>query len=216
MKSNNGHHVSCGNGVVRGPLIVASAAGQSKLFRFDRGYGYGYGYGYGNGYGDGYGASPETARRRRVRKLILLEYGDDDEETGEGSGASGPAERKDAGTSADGEKAGAGGSVVAAMNAMTNAFPLWVLAGAVVGLTNPAAVTWFKGGAITVALAVTMLGMGLTLELDDFLRAVKRPSQVRRPRRAPFPSRCLPTFARRRCVASARDAFTRSVASREP
>ena len=33
-------------------------------------------------------------------------------------------------------------------------------------------VTWFKGTAITVALAVTMLGMGLTLELEDFIGRV--------------------------------------------
>ena len=64
------------------------------------------------------------------------------------------------------------------VTALTNAFPLWVLLGAIVGLTAPAAVTWFKGASITVALAVTMLGMGLTLELDEFRDAVSKPSQV--------------------------------------
>ena len=67
---------------------------------------------------------------------------------------------------------------MAALNAATNAFPLWVLLGAVVGMTAPSMVTWFKGTAITLALSVTMLGMGLTLELDDFLDAVKKPKQV--------------------------------------
>ena len=38
---------------------------------------------------------------------------------------------------------------------------------------------WLKGPSITVALAVTMLGMGLTLDLKDFVDAVKRPTQVR-------------------------------------
>ena len=105
---------------------------------------------------------------------------------------------------------------MAALNAATNAFPLWVLLGAVVGMTAPSMVTWFKGTAITLALSVTMLGMGLTLELDDFLDAVKKPKQValgraavhdhaharsrhrqtlpRRParRRGPHPGRVLP------------------------
>jgi hypothetical protein len=89
----------------------------------------------------------------------------------------------DAGAAAAAEAAAAAGGgasgksdepsgVVKVMNLMTNAFPLWVVAGAVVGLTNPALVTWFKGSAITVALAVTMLGMGLTLDLEDFIGRV--------------------------------------------
>jgi|TARA_B100001142_G_scaffold259248_1_gene261363 BASS family bile acid:Na+ symporter len=45
-------------------------------------------------------------------------------------------------------------------------------------MTNPPAVTWFTGRAITVALAVTMLGMGLTLETSDFVDALRRPKQV--------------------------------------
>ena len=45
-------------------------------------------------------------------------------------------------------------------------------------MTAPSMVTWFKGTAITLALSVTMLGMGLTLELDDFLDAVKKPTRV--------------------------------------
>lgn len=66
----------------------------------------------------------------------------------------------------------------ATLTTLTNAFPLWVLAGAVIGMTHPPWVTWFKGEMITTALAFTMLGMGLTLELDDFFDAVKRPKQV--------------------------------------
>jgi BASS family bile acid:Na+ symporter len=64
------------------------------------------------------------------------------------------------------------------LTTLTNAFPLWVLLGAVVGILNPPSVTWFKGEMITTALAVTMLGMGLTLELDDFFDAVRQPKQV--------------------------------------
>ena len=64
------------------------------------------------------------------------------------------------------------------LTTLTNAFPLWVLLGAAVGILNPPSVTWFKGEMITTALAVTMLGMGLTLELDDFFDAVRQPKQV--------------------------------------
>ena len=82
-----------------------------------------------------------------------------------------------------GSYGGAGGSVDGGFFAtflpkLTNAFPLWVLLGAVVGIINPPSVTWFKGEMITTALAVTMLGMGLTLELDDFFDAVRQPKQV--------------------------------------
>ena len=61
---------------------------------------------------------------------------------------------------------------------LTNAFPLWVLAFAVLGLACPPAVTWFRGDAITLALAGTMLGMGLTLDVDAFIDACARPGRV--------------------------------------
>jgi BASS family bile acid:Na+ symporter len=82
-----------------------------------------------------------------------------------------------------GSYGGAGGSFAegrffTTLTTLTNAFPLWVLLGAVVGILNPPSVTWFKGEMITTALAVTMLGMGLTLELDDFFDAVRQPKQV--------------------------------------
>jgi BASS family bile acid:Na+ symporter len=53
----------------------------------------------------------------------------------------------------------------------TNAFPLWVLAGGALALWQPAWVTWFEGNWITWGLAVIMLGMGITLSVEDF-RAV--------------------------------------------
>jgi len=62
--------------------------------------------------------------------------------------------------------------------AFTNAFPVWVALGACVGLVAPSAVTWFQGGSITAALAVTMLGMGLTMDAADMVEAVQSPRQV--------------------------------------
>lgn len=60
----------------------------------------------------------------------------------------------------------------------TNLFPLWVLAGAALGLIHPPAVTWFRGPLVVWGLAVIMLGMGITLSLDDFRRAARMPRAV--------------------------------------
>jgi len=59
-----------------------------------------------------------------------------------------------------------------------NAFPLWVLAACALALFQPACFTWFRGEAIVVGLAVIMLGMGITLSVDDFARVATRPGTV--------------------------------------
>lgn len=59
-----------------------------------------------------------------------------------------------------------------------NAFPLWVLAACALALVEPACFTWFRGNAIVVGLAVIMLGMGITLSVDDFARVATRPATV--------------------------------------
>lgn len=64
------------------------------------------------------------------------------------------------------------------LTALTNAFPLWVLAGSIAALVHPPWFTWFSGPLIPIGLAVIMLGMGVTLELEDFRRVVKRPLLV--------------------------------------
>ncbi len=57
---------------------------------------------------------------------------------------------------------------------LTNAFPLWVLAASVAALWRPGLFTWFTGPLIPFGLAVIMLGMGLTLNLDDVRGVVVR------------------------------------------
>ena len=59
-----------------------------------------------------------------------------------------------------------------------NAFPLWVLAACALALVEPRLFTWFRGDAIVIGLAVIMLGMGITLSLDDFARVATRPTTV--------------------------------------
>ena len=61
---------------------------------------------------------------------------------------------------------------------LTNAFPLWVLIGGVWAIIQPAWFTWFSGPWIVWGLAVIMLGMGLTLTIDDFKRVLVMPRPV--------------------------------------
>ena len=59
-----------------------------------------------------------------------------------------------------------------------NAFPLWVLAACGLALVEPRLFTWFRGDALVVGLAVIMLGMGITLSVEDFARVGTRPAAV--------------------------------------
>jgi hypothetical protein len=61
---------------------------------------------------------------------------------------------------------------------LTNLFPLWVAAGGALGFFHPTALAWMTSERITASLAITMLCMGMTLELDDFKRVLKNPRQV--------------------------------------
>jgi BASS family bile acid:Na+ symporter len=60
----------------------------------------------------------------------------------------------------------------------TNLFPVWVLLGGALALARPGWFTWFSGNWITWGLAVIMLGMGVTLTVDDCRRALKMPRAV--------------------------------------
>jgi BASS family bile acid:Na+ symporter len=62
--------------------------------------------------------------------------------------------------------------------ALTNAFPIWVLASSLLALWRPGLFTWFSGPLITVGLGIIMLGMGLTLGLDDARRVADRRGSV--------------------------------------
>ena len=60
----------------------------------------------------------------------------------------------------------------------TNLFPAWVLLGGALALAHPSWFTWFSGDFITWGLAIIMLGMGITLNLDDFRAVLKMPRAV--------------------------------------
>jgi BASS family bile acid:Na+ symporter len=60
----------------------------------------------------------------------------------------------------------------------TNLFPFWVVVGGGLALVQPKWFTWFSGEFITWGLAVIMLGMGITLSVDDFKSVLKMPRAV--------------------------------------
>jgi BASS family bile acid:Na+ symporter len=60
----------------------------------------------------------------------------------------------------------------------TNLFPVWVLLGGVLALFRPGWFDWCNGVFITWGLAVIMLGMGLTLTVEDFRAVLKMPWAV--------------------------------------
>jgi BASS family bile acid:Na+ symporter len=68
--------------------------------------------------------------------------------------------------------------MTALLNRLTNLFPLWILLGAGTALIKPDVFTWFGGDAIPIGLGFIMLGMGLTMEVDDFRRVSKTPGPV--------------------------------------
>lgn len=61
---------------------------------------------------------------------------------------------------------------------VTNLFPVWVVIGGAVALVHPTWFTWFSGPWITWGLAVIMLGMGITLTVEDCRRVLRMPRAV--------------------------------------
>lgn len=65
-----------------------------------------------------------------------------------------------------------------ALAVATNLFPIWVLVAGLVALVRPSWFTWFSGEFITWGLAVIMLGMGITLSVEDFRAVLRTPQAV--------------------------------------
>lgn len=61
---------------------------------------------------------------------------------------------------------------------LTNAFPVWVALGGAFALLWPAWFTWFSGGWIVWGLTVVMLGMGITLGVEDVRKLKELPRAV--------------------------------------
>jgi len=61
---------------------------------------------------------------------------------------------------------------------ITNSFPFIVLTLSIISFFYPPLFTWFSGDLITIGLGIIMLGMGLTLTLEDFKGVMKYPRLV--------------------------------------
>ena len=61
------------------------------------------------------------------------------------------------------------------MRAFVNLFPLWVILFSSIALLRPLLFTWFSGNLISFGLGIIMLGMGLTLKVNDFKILYKNP-----------------------------------------
>ncbi|GAB2225809.1 hypothetical protein Droror1_Dr00021576 [Drosera rotundifolia] len=62
--------------------------------------------------------------------------------------------------------------------AFSTAFPLWVSCGCALGLLRPGLFKWVGSGFNIWGLTVTMLGMGMTLTLDDLRDAIAMPREL--------------------------------------
>ncbi|MEX0325953.1 MAG: bile acid:sodium symporter family protein [Puniceicoccaceae bacterium] len=60
----------------------------------------------------------------------------------------------------------------------TNLFPVWVVLCCAIALVEPAAFSWVNRTLIIWGLGIIMLGMGITLSLDDFKRVLTMPKSV--------------------------------------
>ncbi|KAG6607947.1 putative sodium/metabolite cotransporter BASS1, chloroplastic, partial [Cucurbita argyrosperma subsp. sororia] len=62
--------------------------------------------------------------------------------------------------------------------ALSTAFPVWVALGCLLGLLRPASYDWVQPRWTVLGLTVTMLGMGMTLTLDDLRGALAMPKEL--------------------------------------
>ncbi|XP_010537693.1 PREDICTED: probable sodium/metabolite cotransporter BASS1, chloroplastic [Tarenaya hassleriana] len=61
---------------------------------------------------------------------------------------------------------------------VSTAFPIWVSVGCLLGLLKPSAFSWVTPRWTIIGLTITMLGMGMTLTLDDLRGALSMPKEL--------------------------------------
>ena len=64
------------------------------------------------------------------------------------------------------------------INRFTGLYPVWLILFAIIGYLRPETLAWFSGQWILWALTTVMLGMGITLTVDDFRRLLRMPGCV--------------------------------------
>ncbi|KAL6196658.1 hypothetical protein ACLB2K_032272 [Fragaria x ananassa] len=68
--------------------------------------------------------------------------------------------------------------IEAASEAVSNAFPIWVALGCLLGLLSPASFNWVTPKFNFLGLTITMLGMGMTLTFNDLRDALAMPKEL--------------------------------------
>ncbi|CAN8233887.1 unnamed protein product [Cochlearia groenlandica] len=63
-------------------------------------------------------------------------------------------------------------------DSISTAFPIWVSMGCLLGLMRPSTFNWVTPNWTIAGLTITMLGMGMTLTLDDLRGALKMPKEL--------------------------------------
>ncbi|KAK9199236.1 hypothetical protein WN944_014424 [Citrus x changshan-huyou] len=61
---------------------------------------------------------------------------------------------------------------------ISTAFPIWVSLGCLLGLVKPSSFNWVQPKWTIIGLTLTMLGMGMTLTLDDLRGALAMPKEI--------------------------------------
>lgn len=61
---------------------------------------------------------------------------------------------------------------------LTQLFPLWVLVGCAAAFLWPPLFLWFRKEYLTFGIALTMMGMGFTLSVDDFADVLRHPTRL--------------------------------------
>ena len=64
------------------------------------------------------------------------------------------------------------------LNIFVNLYPVWIILSSLLAYIYPPLYQWFTGNWMVAALALVMLGMGLTLHVDDFKEIKKMPGAV--------------------------------------
>ncbi|GAV60673.1 SBF domain-containing protein [Cephalotus follicularis] len=61
---------------------------------------------------------------------------------------------------------------------ISTAFPIWVALGCLSGLMKPSSFSWVTPKLSIIGISITMLGMGMTLSLDDLSEALAMPKEI--------------------------------------
>lgn len=80
--------------------------------------------------------------------------------------------------SANGSSGSIRGWIESAGEAVSTAFPIWVALGCLMGLVKPSSFNWVQPKWTIMGITITMLGMGMTLTLDDLRGALAMPKEL--------------------------------------